>query len=66
MQNCDDIPVGAIVKLKSGGPLMTVTSINQDQMSADESPRAVCQWFVKNAALTQTFALSALSRQQEV
>ena len=51
-----DIKVGSVVKLKSGGPVMTVTRI------ADETGTklAICKWFVNDKAEQGNFPLEAL------
>jgi uncharacterized protein YodC (DUF2158 family) len=52
-----DIQVGSVVKLKSGGPVMTVTKLS------DISGRsiAVCHWFTKdNKSETGNFPVESL------
>ncbi len=37
-----ELNIGIVVKLKSGGPLMTVTAHGKD---AEGKPRVTCTWF---------------------
>ncbi|MFN4186137.1 MAG: YodC family protein [Hyphomonas sp.] len=43
----DGLEVGALVKLRSGGPAMTVHSIDSDEV--------VCHWFVKDELKQKAF-----------
>jgi uncharacterized protein YodC (DUF2158 family) len=49
MMNCK---VGDTVRLKSGGPLMTVVEL--------EGERAKCQWFDENKPMGQFFVIASL------
>lgn len=40
-----EFTIGSVVRLKSGGPKMTVTSINEDKVT--------CQWFGDGKNLSQ-------------
>lgn len=52
-----DVKVGDVVKLKSGGPKMTVTSI-EDHMG---TPSVFCEWFdEKNTQQSGVFALTSV------
>ena len=48
----DQIKVGDVVQLKSGGPLMTVEIVDAD--------RAFCTWFTNNEKRREPFQLAAL------
>ena len=50
--------VGDVVKLKSGGPLMTVLSIDE------AAHRVVCQWFDKSEARQAEFPPETLRAAQ--
>ncbi len=41
-----NIQPGSIVRLKSGGPAMTVNWVGQD----DGPPHAYCEWFIQDQA----------------
>jgi len=45
MANEIEFKPGDVVQLKSGGPLMTVSSVGNDAMT--KRPRVWCVWFVK-------------------
>ncbi|MGI9348008.1 MAG: YodC family protein [Gammaproteobacteria bacterium] len=50
----DNIKVGDVVQLKSGGPMMTVGEVRDDGI-------AVCEWFVKGGKTeTRGFPLKVL------
>ncbi|WP_163267823.1 YodC family protein [Chelativorans alearense] len=44
----DEIKVGSVVRLKSGGPLMTVSGI--DKQMYEERLSAWCDWFIQDKA----------------
>ena len=51
----DNIKAGDVVRLKSGGPEMTVGAINGNKI-------AVCRWFLKDGTLgVKKFPLVALN-----
>jgi uncharacterized protein YodC (DUF2158 family) len=50
----DEIKPGEIVQLKSGGPKMTVSRLE------DNGTNAVCGWFVGNKEKLKTFAVVML------
>jgi uncharacterized protein YodC (DUF2158 family) len=52
----DAIEVGAVVRLKSGGPLMTVEEIEE----RSKGRAAVCSWFVNDKRERSTFLVSTL------
>jgi uncharacterized protein YodC (DUF2158 family) len=52
-----DLKVGENVQLKSGGPVMTIDSMDETE--------AICQWFDGNKLQRGTFALAALRRADE-
>jgi uncharacterized protein YodC (DUF2158 family) len=52
------IQAGATVKLKSGGPIMTVDKIDTDGLT--NLSRAWCQWFVNQELKTGSFPVSSL------
>lgn len=53
----NEIKVGDSVKLKSGGPTMTVRTIARD---GDEPPYAICDWFEGTKRDTRDFPLTSL------
>lgn len=55
----DNIKVGDVVELKSGGPTMTVESIDK---IPGQAPAARCCWFVDDKPQTQLFALVTLEK----
>ncbi len=58
-----DINIGDTVKLKSGGPRMTVSEFTTANIhSASDAPKdhAFCQWFDDNIAKTGRFAVAGL------
>ena len=56
-----DIHKGDSVRLKSGGPLMTVENIGKQQYRDDEF--AWCVWFEKTVSKRDTFPLFALLKE---
>jgi uncharacterized protein YodC (DUF2158 family) len=64
-QEDNGINVGDVVRLKSGGPKMTVEKI-VPQSSNDTELSAQCWWFVKDEEVkTNQFCLKALKLMQE-
>jgi uncharacterized protein YodC (DUF2158 family) len=65
MSNRDlPFPIGAVVKLKSGGPVMTVENFGEYGIG-DKSIRALCVYFENNKRIEQDFALEALEEIQK-
>ena len=57
----DEIEVGDVVRLKSGGPNMTVVQISRTQFDTELS--VWCEWFdEKNKAHKETFKLVAVEK----
>jgi len=52
--------VGDTVRLKSGGPLMTIDHIGPRVQGGTES-EALCSWFEKNKRMTDWFKLTSLN-----
>lgn len=52
-----EIKVGDTVRLKSGGPLMTVEEIGDYSVDGDGPMKASCTWFDGNAAKSQLITL---------
>lgn len=50
---------GDTVKLKSGGPLMTVESVGETQF---DGPGVWCVWFEKNTKKSDTFSPEVLEK----
>jgi uncharacterized protein YodC (DUF2158 family) len=63
-QNVSDIKEGDTVRLKSGGPIMTVMFLTAGAYAKETDPKdkANCKWFPDNAKKpeSETFPLSAL------
>lgn len=57
----NNIEVGSKVRLKSGGPLMTVRKIKEWQGQME----ATCDWFDGNKPIYGTFPLSSLKLEEE-
>ena len=55
-----EVTVGATVRLKSGGPVMTVEQIGQKAMGGGGADHAWCQWFDKTKLTTGVFPLTSL------
>lgn len=53
-----DIKSGDVVQLKSGGPLMTVSSID----TYDGQPSALCVWFKEGKQDSAVFVLAMLTK----
>jgi uncharacterized protein YodC (DUF2158 family) len=57
----DDLKVGDVVKLKSGGPVMTIQRLGAG-IAADKSQGAWCDWFVDNKPQHGWFPLTSLNK----
>lgn len=53
----EKLQVGAVVRLNSGGPKMTVTEIGND---VGGRPYVLCRWFDGNKPMEETFTPDAL------
>jgi uncharacterized protein YodC (DUF2158 family) len=49
----DNFEIGSVVRLKSGGPLMTVHDI--DDYSPGPNPGLLCVWFVDSKRVQEVF-----------
>jgi len=58
----EEIKVGDVVMLKSGGPEMTVEDIGDYRGSGGPSNGAKCTWFVEGEKKTEVFAIEALMK----
>ncbi|WP_342249358.1 YodC family protein [Sphingomonas sp. OTU376] len=60
----DEIKEGSVVRLKSGGPAMTVIFLTAGAYSSENDPKnkAHCQWFAESGGkpLSETFPLTSL------
>lgn len=57
----DQIAPGDVVKLKSGGPKMTVVAVDEAEFTGERT--AWCEWFDKGPiAKSATFSLVALTK----
>jgi uncharacterized protein YodC (DUF2158 family) len=56
----DEIKIGDVVKLKSGGPDMTVNEIGKSGMTGEGPLAAWCSWFDKGEEKKGTFPLTSL------
>lgn len=56
-----DIKVGDVVRLKSGGPNMTVSQIDK-VYDTDEHLSAWCSWFEGTKAMEKTFSVVVLMK----
>jgi uncharacterized protein YodC (DUF2158 family) len=54
----DEIKAGDVVRLKSGGPKMTVQKVEP----WDGATRAWCEWFINDRNQSGGFPLSSLKR----
>jgi uncharacterized protein YodC (DUF2158 family) len=56
-----DFQKGNTVRLKSGGPIMTIETIDaRAYLGGSEKDHARCQWFEKNELETGVFPLASL------
>jgi uncharacterized protein YodC (DUF2158 family) len=58
----NQIKLGDVVQLKSGGPRMTVAEVGT---TAGGVPSAWCDWFEGNKPLKSTFPIQSLERVEE-
>lgn len=56
------IKIGDIVRLKSGGPKMTVTKIGNEFQGYVGKDSVACDWFVRGEHHEQTFPIESLTR----
>lgn len=56
----DEIKVGDVVQLKSGGPKMTVNWVQEESAAMT----AGCSWFVKDQEKSGRFPVTSLQRVQ--
>ena len=63
----DDFKAGTLVKLKSGGPIMTVKGpVYNAAIRADFNDRVECTWFnINNEVKKEIFGLALLVRIEE-
>ena len=59
----DEIKVGDVVHLKSGGPDMTVSEIGKSGMSGTGALSAWCSWFDKGDEKKGVFPLTSLTKE---
>ena len=57
-----ELEKGDTVRLKSGGPVMTIETIANKVSVNGEKDHAWCQWFEKNKLETGVFPLSSLEK----
>ena len=55
-----EFKAGDVVKLKSGGPTMTVKQVGK--FGYDEHESAECQWFDGTKPMSETFPLTSLNK----
>jgi len=67
IRNMNQIEIGSTVKLKSGGPIMTVESYGTKLeagrfvvKNVDDMEKVVCQWFEENTLQTGIFPIASL------
>ena len=63
MSETEEFKIGDVVQLKSGGPYMTVVSLNENSMT--HTGQIKCQWFEKNRPETCSFPAAALEQVDE-
>jgi uncharacterized protein YodC (DUF2158 family) len=56
----DELKVGDVVQLKSGGPKMTIEGI--DAYGLENYKQAICVWFEKSKRETHVFELTSLQK----
>ena len=56
---------GDLVELKSGGPVMTVESVDTLSVARDEPPKYYCSWFAGAKDNKRSFAEAALKAAEE-
>jgi uncharacterized protein YodC (DUF2158 family) len=47
--------IGDMVKLRSGGPVMTVSRLVTEPQWQWQEPSVECKWFLQNALQTESF-----------
>jgi len=57
----DELKVGDVVRLKSGGPVMTVTTVGDDY----GTPMIWCMWFDQKGSQTGKFPPAALQIEED-
>jgi uncharacterized protein YodC (DUF2158 family) len=53
---------GDVVRLKSGGPAMTIEGIGQ--YGFDQEEKVLCVWFIRDVKKQDTFLLSSLEKDE--
>lgn len=59
----NDLKVGDVVQLKSGGPLMTIEGIGK--YGYVEETQAKCKWFEGKKVIENTFCLTTIEKVEE-
>ncbi|MCY4389218.1 MAG: DUF2158 domain-containing protein [Desulfurellaceae bacterium] len=54
--------IGDVVRLKSGGPLMTITSTHEDE---EGIKTAWCEWFKDDSPQARNFNIDSLEKAEE-
>lgn len=57
----DKLKVGDVVRLKSGGPRMTVDNFGEQSIDQTQRGLVHCQWFEGKKLMRSAFAASALA-----
>lgn len=60
MAQSKDFQVGTIVKLKSGGPDMTIKKVDVELRTGKPTGRVDCQWFAGKKLEVGTFPIASL------
>ncbi|CAM2158398.1 hypothetical protein PT2222_40291 [Paraburkholderia tropica] len=60
-----DLKKGDVVRLKSGGPIMTISDVGDFSMAAGIEDGALCVWFEKNDPKEKVFDLAVLKTVEE-
>ncbi|GAB7127265.1 hypothetical protein JCM19000A_17720 [Silvimonas sp. JCM 19000] len=60
MAQDSEFAVGTVVKLRSGGPDMTIRSIGTDAKSGKPTGTIICQWFAGKKLEQGTFPLTSV------
>lgn len=63
MSEIEEFTIGDVVQLKSGGPDMTVVSLDED--TTLKTSQVHCQWFEKNRPHSGSFPAAALEKVDE-
>ena len=61
----EELQIGDVVQLKSGGPIMTISNIGDYSHSGGPAKGAYCEWFDGNINKKALFDLRALVKYQE-